>query len=170
MARSPAETTDPELGSSESSSGLSGLLLEVRALLGSVTSRMDRDLLAAPRIPWNGTHPVSFQGVIPISGGAGTVNLADMYGPKDPYWWDLRTLDVWGFTAGTFTLTKNSPTGTGGLQLAQTTVPGEFTWGSQHLLAPRDWLVFNATGITGTVQFYGEAIEVETAWLPEYLM
>lgn len=121
----------------------------------------------APRIPWASCHPVPVLGGIPLTSGAGVLDLPDMYGPKDPFWWDLRDMSLFGWTAGTVTVYLNS---TSGVILAQTTVPGDFTWSAQKLLAPRDRLVFQAAGITGTVQFGGQAVEVETAWLPEYLM
>lgn len=120
-----------------------------------------------PRIPWAYCHPVPIIGAIPITAGAGTFDQPDMYGPKDPYWWDLRDLSLWGWTAGTVTVFKNS---TSGSVLALTTTPGDFTWSAQKILGPRDRLIFVATGITGSVQFEGQAIEVETSWLPEYLM
>lgn len=120
-----------------------------------------------PRIPWAACHPVPILGGILLTSGAGTLDQPDMYGPKDPYWWDLRDLAVWGFTAGTVTVYLNSTTG--GF-IAQTSTPGDFTWSAQKLLAPRDRLIFVAAGVTGSVQFGGQAIEIETAWLPEYLM
>lgn len=120
-----------------------------------------------PRIPWAACHPVPIMGVIPLTAGAGTLDAADLYAPKDPYWWDVRDLSVWGFTAGTVTVYKNSTSGT---VLAVTSVAGDFTWSAQKILGPRDRLIFGATGITGSVQFEGQAIEIETAWLPEYLM
>lgn len=120
-----------------------------------------------PRIPWAACHPVPIMGAIVLTAGAGTLDAADQYAPKDPYWWDLRDLSIWGFTAGTVTVFKNSTSGT---QLAVTSVPGDFTWSAQKILGPRDRLIFVATGITGSVQFEGQAIEIETSWLPEYLM
>lgn len=122
---------------------------------------------AEPRIPWRACHPVPIVGTIPLSAGAGTLYQADMYGPKDPYWWDLRDLSVWGFTAGTVTLYLNSVNGP---ILAQASAPGDFTWSAQKILAPRDVLVFGASGVTGSVVFAGQAIEIEALWLPEYLM
>lgn len=120
-----------------------------------------------PRIPWQACHPVPIMGAVPLAGGAGQLDQPDMYGPKDPFWWDLRDLSVWGFTAGTVTIFLNSASGT---QLAVATSPGDFTWSAQKILSPRDRLIFSAAGITGSVQFAGQAIEVETSWLPEYLM
>lgn len=120
-----------------------------------------------PRIPWEACHPVWQTGQIPLTAGAGTLVQPNLYGPEMPYWWDLRTISVWGFTAGTVTLYVNFTTGE---QLGSTTVPGQFTWGAQEMLSPQDSILFGATGITGVVNVTMRAIEVETAWLPEYLM
>jgi len=65
------------------------------------------------------------------------------------------------------TIFRNS---TAGEQIAVFNTPGNFTWSSQKFLRPDDDLKVSATGITGTVQFVVEAIEVETAWLPEYIL
>src|SRR6266852_5169470 len=120
-----------------------------------------------PRIPWAACHPVWFTGQIPLSGGAGTLLNSNLYGPELSYWWDLRSVAVWGFTAGTVTIYRNNVNGE---QLGATSTPGEFTWGAQKLISPQDSLIFGATGVTGVVNVVGQAIEVQSDWLPEYLM
>jgi hypothetical protein len=52
---------------------------------------------ARPKIPWAACHPVPIQGAFNLTAGAGVINSADQFGPKDPWWWDLRSLGVWGF-------------------------------------------------------------------------
>lgn len=120
-----------------------------------------------PRVPFDACYAVAILGGITLAAGAGTTDQADLYGPKDSYWWDLRRLACWGFTAGTVTVRLNDPNGS---QVAVFTTPGEFTWSAARLLAPRDRLIFVATGITGTVQFDGTAIQVLANWLADYLM
>lgn len=120
-----------------------------------------------PRIPWEACHPVWFTGSIPLTAGAGSLFQPNLYGPEVSYWWDLRVLNLTGFTAGTVTVALNAA---GGQTIAVATSIGEFTWSAQHLLGPQDSLVFTASGITGTVAVAGQAIEVGAAWLPEYLM
>jgi len=120
-----------------------------------------------PRIPFPACHPIWLSGQIPLSGGAGTLQQGNLYGPEMPYWWDLRTLSFWGFTAGTVTTFLNSASGE---QIAATTTPGQFTWSAQIMLSGPDNLIFVASGITGSVNVALRAIEVETQWLPEYLM
>jgi hypothetical protein len=120
-----------------------------------------------PRIPWDACHPIWQTGAVPLTAGAGTLQQGNQYGPETPYWWDLRTISVWGFTAGTVTIYLNSVNGE---QLGQASVPGQFTWSAQALLGPQDNLLISATGITGVVNVTIRAVEVATAWLPEYLM
>ncbi len=146
--------------------GFTGLALE--ALLGKLDGMtLARKGLAEPRIPWEACHPIWFTGSIPLTGGAGTLLQSNLYGPELPYWWDVRSVALWGWTVGTVTIYRNS---TSGEQFGAATTPGEFTWGAQKLIGPQDSLVFGATGITGSVFVAGQAIEVESQWLPEYLM
>lgn len=152
-------------GEQEDPGQLSGLLVQVTAALGDIKAALDRQ--ARPRVPFAACHPVTFVGQIPLSGGAGTLSTPDLYGPHDPYYWDVRAIAFSGFTAGTVTVSENAA---GAQPIAQTTQIGQFTWSAQNILSPRDWLVFNATGVTGNVQFVGLAVEIETAWLAEYLM
>jgi len=146
---------------------LTGLLAELAVTLGSLKQAVNGDRPRKPVIPWEACHPVPILGTVQLTAGAGTLDQPDMYGPKDPYWWDLRSLGVWGFTAGTVTVFLNSANGQ---QLAAASTPGEFDWSAQRILGPRDRLIFVAAGITGTAQLGGQAIEVETSWLAEYLL
>lgn len=144
-----------------------GLLAELKLMVGSVADNTAPKPARAP-VPWEAAHPVPILGNIQLTAGAGTTDqAANVYGPNDPYYWDIRRLSVWGFTAGTVTAYLNSASGE---QLGVAPSAGQFTWSSQVLLAPRDHLVFVAASITGTVTFGGQAIEVKSEWLPAYLM
>jgi hypothetical protein len=122
---------------------------------------------AHPRIPWEACHPVWQTGQIPLTAGAGTLLQSNLYGPEVGYWWDLRSVKFWGFTAGTVNAYLNLINGE---VVGTATTPGEFTWSANNMMAPQDTLVFNATGITGVVNMTMRAIEIATAWVPEYLM
>lgn len=116
---------------------------------------------------WQDLHLVPVWAA-PITGAAGTSDLADRLGPKDGYWWDLRRLSAWGFTAGTVTVTLNDANGE---QVAVFTSAGQFTWSGNLFLGPRDRLVVVTSGITGgPVQVQGQAVEVGTTMLPQYLL
>jgi hypothetical protein len=155
-------TANPEAGQP---GPVPGWALEIMAGIGQIKDAQAGE--RKPSIPWDSCHPVPILGQISITSGAGSVDYPDMYGPHDPYWWDVRSIKVWGFTAGTVTCYLNS---TNGAQVFEATAPGEFTGSATTVLGPRDRLIFSATGITGTVSFGGQAIEIHTAWLPEYLM
>lgn len=143
--------------------GIGSVLADLSVTVGHIREAVSGDRLRKPVIPWQACHPV---GPIAALSGSGTYDQPDMLGPKDPYWWDLRRFAAWGFTAGTVNLYKNGTAN----QLGSLAAPGNITWSLQELMGPRDRLVVVATGITGNVQFEIRAIEIESAWLPEYLV
>ena len=148
---------------------LTGALAELVLKLGQFTDQAEHAAHARvnPRVPWESCHPIGPIGALTLTAGAATLDQPDLLGPHDPYWWDLRRWSAWGFTAGTVNLFKNGATGT---QLGSLSSPGNVTWSSQEILAPRDRLVIVAAGITGAVQWEIRGVEVESRWLPEYLM
>jgi hypothetical protein len=149
-----------------SGTDLTGALAELVVAIGSF-GQAQKQAAGRPRVPWESCHPVGPIGGINLITGGGTVNLPDLTGPHDPYWWDLRRFAAWGFTAGTVNLFKNDVNGS---QLGSLAAPGNITWSAQELLGPRDHLIIVAAGITGTVEWEIRAVEVESRWLPEYLM
>jgi hypothetical protein len=144
-------------------------MVELAASVGDLRKAITEGgtgVLRGPKVPWEACHPVPIRAGA-IATAAGTVDIPDLLGPHDPYWWDVRRIGAWGFTAGTLTLFLNSAQGE---QLAAWSAPGNFTWGTSLLLAPRDRLVFVAAGLVGAAQITGQAFEVETLWLSEYLL
>ena len=152
---------DPAVGGN-----FTGALAELVLAFGQHAERAER-AATRPHVPWEACHPVGPIGAVTLTAGAGTTDAADMLGPHDPYWWDLRRFAAWGFTAGSVALFKNATSGT---QLGSLSAPGNITWSAQELLAPRDRLIIVASGITGAVQWEVRAVEVESRWLPEYLV
>ena len=156
-------------GSTAAQSERDGILANIHATVGLLAPRLDnieRSLTEGPKptIPWHAIHDVWVPGALTASG---TVDYADMFGPKDGYHWDLRKVNAWGFTAGTLTIYRNS---TDGEQLAQVATAGTpATFSGNTFLGPRDRLIFVAASITGNVQFAVTAVEVATAWWPVYL-
>jgi len=115
---------------------------------------------------------------IPIRAGAltnqvaqnGVLDYPDRYGPHEGYMWDVHRLSAWGWTAGSVAVYLNDSLGFGE-QLANYSVPGQWTWGHrQMVLTPRDRVVVVATNITGAVYFAGQATEVEAPWWAEYIL
>ena len=122
---------------------------------------------------WQDVHMVPIlAGGLTGSPAAGTVvtDLPDRMGPHDPYWWDVRRLSCWGFTAGSVNVFLNDATGNGEL-VANFPQAGQFTWSGQVFLAPRDRLVvITASAITGSVFVAGQAVEISSTMLPRYLL
>ena len=146
------------------------LAAQLELTLGRVAESFDRwsRRYEAMQSSWQEVHPAPLLlGQIPLSAGAGTLDVPNLAGPADGLWWDVRRLTAWGFTAGTVTVYLNS---TSGEQLASTTVAGQFTWSGGILLGPRDRLVFQASGVTGQVNLAGQVIEIGARVLPSYLI
>lgn len=80
--------------------------------------------------------------------------------------WSIRRLSATGFTAGTVTALFNAiePVEI----FAPTTAPQKYARGAM-LMQPGDRLVFNATGITGSVIVFGVADTFPTWYLRKYL-
>jgi hypothetical protein len=155
------------------SSGAGGLSGQLEATLdvtvGRLAAVVDRLMQREQEFVqlWQDLHIVPIWAQ-PIAGSAGTSDQADKLGPKDGYWWDLRRLSAWGFTAGTVTVTLNDVNGE---QVALFPQAGQWSWSGNLFLGPRDRLVIVTTGITGgPVQIQGQAVEISTQQLPNYLM
>jgi hypothetical protein len=115
---------------------------------------------------------------IPLSGGTGALQMADLLSPKAGYMWSVRRLTASGFTAGTVMVYKNgyvdgapgTQTAVGGEPVLPFAQAGVATIGRGELLLDQnDQLIIIATGITGSVQINGAADNFERWLLPEYL-
>lgn len=115
---------------------------------------------------WAGVHPVPIA-VQPLTASV-NVDLANLLGPNDGYYWDVRRLSVWGITAGSVAVYWNT---TDGEKVANFSQDGQYTWSGQLLLGPRDRLIYvPSSALTGSVYIGGQAIEVQDEFLPEYLI
>lgn len=129
--------------------------------IGDRLARIDRH----QTFGWEDVHPVPI-GPQNLT-ASGTVDFPDQLGPRDGYWWDVRRISIWGFTAGTVAVYLNDPNGE---QVGAATSAGQLTWGTSLLLGPRDRLIFVASNITGNVRIGGQAFEVKDTALPRYLI
>lgn len=110
---------------------------------------------------------VTFAGTITLAAGAGTDDQPDKLQAKTGYIWGIRRITANGFTAGTVTAYRNSAIGE---PVMPFTVAAVNTLGrGELLLMPNDRLVWGATGITGTVSYWGEADCLESWYLPYYI-
>lgn len=100
--------------------------------------------------------------------GAGTLNYPDLLGPHDGFAWDVRRLAAASFTAGTVTAYMDNVADEN--IICTWTQAGLFTFGTSVILGDSDQLVFVAAGITGAVTISGQAIQIPTPLLPDYLL
>jgi hypothetical protein len=148
-----------------------GLGLEVHAGLtaavNGLAARADRDYkLAARKASAIRQVPISPPAMTLVS-GAGTQQLQPAMGPPQGFYWGIRRLTAYGFSAGTVVAYIDNVNGE---PLLPFTVQGVATFSKgQALLHPMSQLVIQATGITGTVQIWGAADCFESWYLPYYL-
>ena len=136
------------------------------ASLDGVAARMDRDDRWHQRISQAMTQ-VPFAGAITLATGAGTYDQPDQLQAKTGYIWGLRRLTAQGFSAGTVTVYRNSASGEPVMPFP---VPAVNTISrGEILLMPGDRMIWSATGITGSVNFWGVADCFESWYLPFYL-
>jgi hypothetical protein len=103
-----------------------------------------------------------------LSGSAGTISQPNLHGPRTGQVWDVHSVTVTGFTAGTVTAYLNS---TAGDTVLVFSTPGVYQMGkAQLILQASDYLVFGATSITGTVTVQVAGVELARDLLGEYLI
>jgi len=140
-----------------------GVAATLEVSLGRVVAALDRQERRHARL----NQLLHLEPIVASLAASGTIDQPDMYGPRDGYWWDLRSVVASGWSAGTVTMYVNDKNSA---VQAQWSVPGENDWSGQKWLAPRDRLIFVAAGITGSVQIQGWAIAVSQQVLAEYLL
>jgi hypothetical protein len=105
---------------------------------------------------------------IPLTAGAGVLNIPDLYGPHDGYTWDVRYIVADSFTAGTVSI-YNTYQSDGNLEGVFTSA-GLIRWGGDLILNDTEQLIFVAAGITGAVTISGRFNNVPAPLLPDYLL
>jgi hypothetical protein len=117
---------------------------------------------------------------VPLTGGNGAYQMADLLSPKAGFMWGVRRLTASGYSAGTVVVYKNGSvvggayTG-GGEPMAPFAAAATLTFGrGEFLLDQNDQLIIVCTGITllagyGGVQVQGAADCFERWLQPEYM-
>lgn len=153
--------------------GLS-VLADLSVRLGRVADAMEREQgeRDEARRAFQRIHqvPIAAQ-QLTLSGGAGTLDLAEALGPKTGYYWGVRFLYAAGFTAGSVTVYSNSVGAAAtGTEEELFSAAGSKRYGkAQWIMPPGSRLFYSATGITGSVTIHGVADNFETWLLPYYL-
>jgi hypothetical protein len=109
---------------------------------------------------------VPFWGSITLIAGAGTEDQPDKLQAKTGYVWGIRRLTVSGFTAGSVTVFLNSPLGEPIMTYPAAAIATYAR--SEQVMMPGDRLILVATGITGTVNYWGRADCMESWYFPHY--
>ena len=146
---------------------------ELKASLDGISARMDRDWAERTRLSgvvrqvpimvpdWNIANV--------DSSGYTVLRRQPQLGPPAGFYWSVRRLTAYGFTAGTVVATIDNRNGE---PVAPFPQEGVFTFGKGELLIhPGSQLIFSAlaSGITGTIQIYGAADMFESWYLPYYI-
>lgn len=139
---------------------------QIAASLDGLTAALTREASWRQR-QMTVIRQIPFAGSITLSGGAGTDDQPDKLQAKTGYIWSVRRITSTGFTAGTVTAYRNSAAGEPVMPFP---VPAVNTIGrGELLLMPGDRLVWGATGISGTVSYWGVADCFESWYLPYYI-
>jgi hypothetical protein len=146
---------------------------ELKASIDGISARLERDWNERQRLSGvvrQASIMVSDWNLANVdSAGYAVLRRSSQLGPPQGFYWSVRRLTAYGFTAGTVTATLNSRTGEPLIPWPQ---EGVFTFGKGELLLhPGSQMVFStlASGLTGTVQIYGAADVFESWYLPYYI-
>ena len=144
----------------------------VCASLDGMAAALDRESAWRRKVA-GALSQVPFAGSITLSAGAGTYDSPGTLKAATGFIWSIRRLSVIGFSAGQVTAFRNSTSGEPVATFAApaaTTTPVIDDFGRGELmLMPDDRTVWSATGITGTVSFWGVADCFESWYLPFYI-
>jgi hypothetical protein len=139
---------------------------QISASLDGLTRALDREAAWREKQA-QVIRQVPFAGAITLTAGAGTDDQPDKLRAMPGYIWGIRRITAQGFTAGSVTVYRNSTTGEPVMPFP---VPAVNTIGrGEILLMPGDRMVWSATGITGTVSYWGVADCFESWFLPYYI-
>jgi len=156
----------------EAGASLEITLGKLAATLGRAEQREQ-----ARRLRYSSLHTIPITGP-PLAAGlaAGAISSPETFGPHDGFIWHLTRLTANGFTAGSVTAYIGESGASGTVPNYQNAL---VTWNSagtyffggvSTILLPHDRLIFYCSGITGTVLIGGQAIEMVSELLPEYLL
>jgi hypothetical protein len=140
--------------------------LSLRAAAGALERDRDRQEQLT-RHAANGFTQVEFGGAITLTAGAGTLQDPGRFGCPQGYIWSIRRLTTQGFTAGTVIAYRDSIVGE---PLMPFPVPSVNTFGKGEIILKRmSQIVWNATGIVGSVQIWGAVDQIESWMFPWYM-
>lgn len=156
-------------------------MISIAARIGAARDAIAADPNGRKALLAQSLFQVPLTAIVPITAGAGAVQLPDTMGPGAGFYWNLRRFTVQGFSAGTVLIYKNAPV-VGGVVIGtpEVIVPvpqaGTQTLGrGEGLLNPTDAITIACSGITVAAGYAGVQLngvaDCFPAWLlPDYLV
>lgn len=142
--------------------------VQLTASLNGVSARLDRDSAEQKKLNQAINFFPTINQAVPLSGGAGTLDMPALLGPPTGQAWDIKRIAALGFTAGTVNVYINNVNGELLVPFAQAGV-STFTSQTAYLVAGQR-LVFSASGISGTVTVSIAGIHVPVIYEGAYLL
>lgn len=143
---------------------------DIAVALGRLCDRLDRQDMARRARASEAYRQAEFSGTITLTAGAGTLQDFNRFGSPQGYTWSIRRLTAAGFTGGTLTAYKDSASGEPlAIFTGATTILPQYFGKGDILIKPMSQIVWSAASITGTVQVWGVADQVESWLLPSYI-
>jgi hypothetical protein len=136
------------------------------------TARMDREALHRQQASQSYRQVPIGKGI--NTSGSATTSHVEPHGPPQGYYWSIRRLTAYYYTAGTVTVFKDSPDGVAGEPLVAFPAAAVYTFGKgEMLLSPMSQLLITWSSITPTtgnfIYIWGAADQFETWLLPWYM-
>ena len=162
--------------------GQDGPGLQVMAQLGVSIGKLTETLSSEQhrkRKLWEAIRPLPGIIVPQITSTNGIADYPELCAPRGGYWWDVHSIVVGTFSAGTVNvyLTGGGSGGATGGALADSnqrysfTTKGALTYGKAQLMVPSGMrLVFSASAITGNASPAIYVTEIASWALPDYLL
>jgi hypothetical protein len=145
-----------------------GLHVAVGRLATALEAQRRADLAAAEDI-WVVDVPAH---AMPLSGGAGTLDVANEMGPRDGYAWAVHWMAAAGFTSGTVSLYLGANADTVASSNLRFAFLQAGVWEPPRtatILLPGTRMIFVASGITGNVVVAGQVTQMKLHMLPRFL-
>lgn len=107
---------------------------------------------------------------ITLAAGAGTLDLPDALGPKRGRHWAIHYLTAASFTAGTVTMYQGGGVGDQNIRFIWTQAGVYEPSRTGAIVQPGARLIFVASGIVGAVTISGEVTDLDSRYLPDFLI
>ena len=144
--------------------------VQVAVAINRLCDRLDRQQMTRAARANEAYRQAEFSGTVTLASGAGTLQDFNRFGCPQGYTWSVRRLAAAGFTAGTLTAYKDATAGEPvAVFVGAAAIVPQYYGKGDLVIKSMSQLVWSATGITGTVQLWGAADQIESWLLPSYI-